>query len=180
MHWSDKYTRAEFHALVRKLAEKEGLSASKIAAAIGLECTKNTIIRAAHDARPRIKLGEKRRAAIEERKRLNSGKIKGKGGYVLSDKPKRKPKVRAPVLVEERPRPKFIILAEITEDGPMHKDDARIGDGRCRFPLWPHRMGTQIKPSKSEQIFCGKRVEGGGAWCQECRRKVYLSAGMAK
>lgn len=71
-------------------------------------------------------------------------------------------------------RPKFAIISEVYE--PVHNSKLRPGDGRCRFPLWPHRMGTKQRPSPEEMMYCGKPALPGTYWCEECHRKVYMPA----
>jgi hypothetical protein len=66
---------------------------------------------------------------------------------------------------------KFFIVEEV--GGDVHHDALRANDSRCRFPLWPDRMGTAERPKRTELYYCGKSTDG-GSWCEEHRKVVFM------
>jgi len=163
-HWTDKYTRSQLVAVVRVMA-RDGKSASQIAKEIGLGVTKNIIIGLVNTSRPRIQL-------------------QGRGGAVDKDGMPRPKKEPSPGKTAPNKVPRvagkplsFIILDEVATfdaDPSLHISELEPKDGRCRFPLWPDRIGNLDRsPKQYELRYCGRPTIGDSSWCPDCRKKVY-------
>lgn len=146
---------------VRRLAG-EGKSSSQIARILGDGITKNRVVALCYRTRPRIPLSARSGPKVD---RSPTKRLKPAA-----------PAAREPVAAPPRTGLTFFILEE--EGGNVHHDSLKVGDDRCRYPLWPDRMGTAKRPKLTELYYCGAPTDG-GPWCKEHHDIVYMPA-MAK
>jgi hypothetical protein len=186
LRWQDHFERDDLIRRIRKLA-REDLSMSQVAGKLGHGLNYNMVHGLATRAKPPILFGEKR---AEVRRQKNGGVAKRPltappAEFSRSDRNKVAIAVDAPKVS----RIGFVILDEVDDfDGPtsVHFNDLRsagglqsgvpprISDERCRFPLWPDRIGTQYRPQSFELMHCGKPVVPGTSWCHDCYAKVFF------
>lgn len=153
--------------LVRRLAEREKLSAGEIAKAIGFNTTRNMVMGIVDRSRPKIVLPGPRHGGRPKQSRARTKPAAPRS----SDLP-------APLPAPPAKRPQFFIVEEV--GGAVHFDALRSGDHRCRYPLWPDRVGTKIKARPTELYYCGKPVLPGSSWCEACYAKVFMPPMAAK
>lgn len=185
MGWQDHFERNDLIRLIRELA-KEDLSMSQVAERIGHGMNRHMVRGLANRAIPPIKFGEKR---AEERKQKRDGVVERPLAAPTAEFTRGDHNKVAVSVAQPKPsRLGFVILDEVDDfdqPGPVHFNDLRsagglqsdvpprISDDRCRFPLWPDRMGTPYRPQNFELMFCGKPVVPGTSWCPDCRAKAF-------
>jgi len=155
-HWSDQYSTVELTKIIRRMATVDRLSPKAIAEKIGLGLTKNMVSGLAHRARPQITFSADE---VDSQSRV----------------------VAARNAAADRPvgRLKFVIVDEVFDS--LHQLELRsnrkgITDGRCRFPLWPDRIGSAERVSTSELMYCGAKCKDGSSWCEKHHVVVYEPA----
>lgn len=184
--WQDHFTREDLIARIRQLAEEDH-SQRRVAEIIGHELTGNVVRGLANRAKPKVVFGEKRAIG---RQQQNRGKATP---YLVSPRSRvvdQKSRVKTVVTAEapKAGRLGFVILDEVDDfaaSGPVHFNDLRsagglgsgvppsITDGRCRYALWPDRLGTHYRPRSFEMFLCGKPVVPGTSWCPDCTKVVF-------
>lgn len=160
-------------ALIRRRAA-QGLSASKIAQSIGFGTTKNMVCGLGNRARPAIRFSSNSDTAKTVKK---SKRVAAKRKKAVRDSKKSLPEpiVNPP---SRGKRARFVILKdddESSENRALHLLESPAV-GRCKYPLWPDRIGTAMRPSQFEMMYCGRATEVGSSWCPACREKVFMKA----
>lgn len=178
MHWSDRYTREEFIHELRKLARMDGVSAAEAAKRIGLDVTKSMVLGLANRVKPKIQFGEPDRP----RSAPPGPKVKA------APKPKKPPAPKKPVQLEgllpiSAPLwggPRFVILGEVEDDDAAVHLLKMPHHGRCRFPLWPDRIGSTERLEGEEMMFCGKPTKHQKPYCKDHQKLAYRESANVK
>ena len=185
LRWQDHISRDDLIQRLRLLAA-EGVSLKKAAEVIGFGLTRHKVNGIARRSQPPIAFGEKRTAA----RRTKADTPSVSTARTRADEGRARRKVALSVEPPKVTRIGFVILDEVqdfAEPASVHFDQLRsagglqsgvpprISDDRCRFPLWPDRIGTQYRPQNFELLFCGKPVLPGKSWCADCYPKLFTT-----
>lgn len=151
------------------------LSASQIARPYP-DCTRNVIIGLA--SRNKIPLstqkGGMRRAALTAKPVLPKRPAKRR---LAAPRPEAaEPKE----MLDPIPEPDLELDLVTDEPSVTNIHFMKATEATCRWPMWPHHMGTNIQTPFAELLICGARTEEGSPYCAIHDRRAHHVSGAAQ